>query len=233
MNGTLTRPAEYRALLGDVAPDVPFATEALGRPPDAVNFWMGGSATKVRACRGERGRSRPRPRLGTSLHKDNYENFYVVVAGRKHFTLYPPQAHPFLYEREYESAAWRPRVEGGFKGFELVPCDPPQRVPWIAFDPSLPAEERAARFPLAAHARGLRVALAPGEMLFLPAMWYHEVGQTADAAGRVVAVNFWYDMAFDHRFAAFHFLRDIAAARTRAGAPPPPPPGPAPAPGAP
>lgn len=26
----------------------------------------------------------------TSLHKDHYENIYVVIRGTKHFTLYPP-----------------------------------------------------------------------------------------------------------------------------------------------
>lgn len=32
---------EFPELICDAAPDIPWFTEALGKAPDAVNFWMG------------------------------------------------------------------------------------------------------------------------------------------------------------------------------------------------
>ena len=61
---------EFKALLNDIPQDIPFATEALGKKPDAVNFWLGNS------------------RSVTSFHRDHYENIYHVVAGTKRFILY-------------------------------------------------------------------------------------------------------------------------------------------------
>ncbi|KAG9015503.1 hypothetical protein FRB94_000108 [Tulasnella sp. JGI-2019a] len=63
---------ELKPLSGDVTPDVPWATEALDRRPDAVNLWIGDS------------------RSITSVHSDPYENIYTVIRGEKHFTLLPP-----------------------------------------------------------------------------------------------------------------------------------------------
>ena len=48
----------------------------------------------------------------TSLHKDHYENLYAVVAGEKHFILYPPTDVHFLYERPYESAQYVKAEDG-------------------------------------------------------------------------------------------------------------------------
>ena len=42
--------------------------QALGKPPDAVNLWLGGD------------------RSVSSLHKDPYENFYCVLSGCKEVT---------------------------------------------------------------------------------------------------------------------------------------------------
>eukprot|EP00983_Pelagomonas_calceolata_P066709 1149168-Pelagomonas_calceolata.AAC.1 len=45
-------------------------------------------------------------------------------------------------------------------------------------------------------------AVGPGDLLYLPACWYHRVSQTCSQSAQghdyVVAVNFWYDMAFSH-----------------------------------
>ncbi|EKM59074.1 uncharacterized protein PHACADRAFT_249267, partial [Phanerochaete carnosa HHB-10118-sp] len=65
-------PSEFRTLLTDVPDQLPFATEALGNPPDAVNLWIGDS------------------RSVTSIHSDPYENIYSVIRGSKTFTVFPP-----------------------------------------------------------------------------------------------------------------------------------------------
>ena len=77
--------SEYSALLEDVPEEIDFASIALGRKPDAVNFWLGNSKSI------------------TSFHRDHYENVYHVVAGTKQFLLYVPVvyvAYTFLFNFE-------------------------------------------------------------------------------------------------------------------------------------
>lgn len=46
----------------------------------------------------------------------------------------------------------------------------------------------------------LIVDVNAGEMLFLPALWYHKVEQECDQDGLCIAVNYWYDMDYDFRY---------------------------------
>lgn len=48
-------PTELPQLLPDLEPHVPWASEALGKMPDAVNFWLG-EAAAVTSCRYQVGR---------------------------------------------------------------------------------------------------------------------------------------------------------------------------------
>ncbi|CAH1786743.1 unnamed protein product [Owenia fusiformis] len=70
--------AEFSEIIDDAEKEIPWASEALGKCPDAVNFWMGDG------------------RAVTSMHKDHYENLYCVVSGQKHFILHPPTDLPFI-----------------------------------------------------------------------------------------------------------------------------------------
>ncbi|KAF8312558.1 cupin-like domain-containing protein [Cantharellus anzutake] len=80
--------SEMEALKDDVPRDVPWVTQALGHPPDAVNIWIGDHRSK------------------TSVHSDPYENLYTVVRGTKHFTLFPPTEGHLLSERLYPRAIY-------------------------------------------------------------------------------------------------------------------------------
>ncbi|KAG8049828.1 hypothetical protein GUJ93_ZPchr0009g951 [Zizania palustris] len=79
---------EYAAVAGDVDAHVPWASEALGCLPEAVNLWIGSASSQ------------------TSFHKDHYDNIYVVVSGEKHFLLLPPTEHHRLYVRDYPAARY-------------------------------------------------------------------------------------------------------------------------------
>ncbi|MES1907072.1 MAG: hypothetical protein MHM6MM_000259 [Cercozoa sp. M6MM] len=128
----------------------------------------------------------------TSCHQDFYENLMLVVRGQKHLLLMPPQCLPWLRKREYPCGRWDKQSDGTW----TVRRDPDnQRVEWIDLD--------------AAQWHGLhvrRVTLSPGDMLYLPAMWYHRVEQSSGDEGATVAVNWWHDMDFltpnyvSHRF---------------------------------
>nr|XP_055134819.1 bifunctional peptidase and (3S)-lysyl hydroxylase JMJD7 isoform X2 [Symphalangus syndactylus] len=90
-------PTELPQLLPDLESHVPWASEALGKMPDAVNFWLGEAAAV------------------TSLHKDHYENLYCVVSGEKHFLLHPPSDRPFIPYEMYTPATYQLTEEGTFK----------------------------------------------------------------------------------------------------------------------
>ena len=137
---------EYISLFSDVPKDVPFARIALGKDPDAVNLWIGNSKSV------------------TAMHKDNYENIYVQVLGRKHFVLLPSLCHPCVNEQPLRPATYK----RGDSGMQLEMDFNTQSVPFAIWDPDRP-EQNATRF---SHlARPMRVTLNPGDMLYLPAMW--------------------------------------------------------------
>ena len=82
--------AEYAILFSDVPTDIPWARIALEQPPDAINFWLGNE------------------RSVTAMHRDNYENVYVQVVGRKHFVLLPPIEQPCVNELELAQYRYAP-----------------------------------------------------------------------------------------------------------------------------
>ncbi|CAK9158778.1 unnamed protein product [Ilex paraguariensis] len=43
----------------------------------------------------------------------------------------------------------------------------------------------------------------------MPSMWFHHVRQTPDGSGLTIALNYWYDMPFDIKYAYFNFLQSI------------------------
>jgi jumonji domain-containing protein 7 len=40
-------------------------------------------------------------------------------------------------------------------------------------------------------------------------MWFHHVSQTPGDGGYTIAVNYWYDMQFDIKYAYFNFLQSL------------------------
>ncbi|XXH00773.1 hypothetical protein Hte_007124 [Hypoxylon texense] len=136
---------EYSFLYAQVPPSIPFARIALQKNPDAVNMWIGSSKSV------------------TAMHRDNYENVYVQVAGAKHFVLLPALCQPCVNERELVPASYSRR------GDRLrLQTEDGDKVPFAVWDPDSP-DVRATKY---SHlAKPLRVTLNPGDMLYLPAMW--------------------------------------------------------------
>ncbi|KAK2009407.1 phospholipase A2 [Colletotrichum eremochloae] len=196
---------EYLPLSSQVPSSIPFARIALDREPDAVNLWIGAS------------------RSVTALHKDNYENIYVQVRGRKHFALLPPCCHPCVNERALTPATYvrrDDRLELGLDrtedraGSEKRNDEAPDAVPFATWDPDLPDINAT---PYSHLAKAVRVTLEPGDMLYLPAMWYHKVSQSCpeDGDGFVLAVNYWYDMEFSGPlYPLSAFLRNVSLQTT-------------------
>ncbi|KQY28062.1 transcriptional regulator [Caulobacter sp. Root487D2Y] len=117
--------------------------------------------------------ARPRVWLGNAsrvaCHYDTYDNLACVVAGRRRFTLYPPDAIGDLY---------------------VGPIDHTMAGQPVALAAGAePGDPRFPRFE-AARDRAAVVELAPGDALYLPKLWWHQV-EALDS--RNLLVNYWWD----------------------------------------
>lgn len=115
----------------------------------------------------------PRVWIGTgstvACHFDTQDNLACVAAGRRRFTLYPPDAIGDLY---------------------VGPIDHTLAGQPISLATQAPDADRD--FPRfdAARRRALTVELLPGDALYLPKLWWHEVEATAPFN---ILVNYWWD----------------------------------------
>jgi len=103
------------------------------------------------------------PHTSTPLHRDMAENIFFQILGRKRFFLYPPAASPWLYSNAFRSA---------------LPN-------YSRFDPETPDYER---FPLSREVQPVEVILQPGDALYLPSRWWHQV-RSLDVSA---SFNFWF-----------------------------------------
>ncbi|KAM4085333.1 hypothetical protein ACJW30_10G019200 [Castanea mollissima] len=102
-------------------------------------------------------------------------------------------------------------LESGEFALELE--KPARYVPWCSVNPCLSPENMEAemsKFPLYFNGpKPFQCTVKPGQILYLPSMWFHHVRQSPDAGGRTIAINYWYDMQFDIKYAYFNFLKSI------------------------
>jgi len=104
-----------------------------------------------------------------SCHYDTFDNLACVVAGERRFTLYPPDAIGDLY---------------------VGPIDHTMSGPPVSLAAgTAPGDPRYPRFE-AARERAVTAELKPGDVLYLPKLWWHQVEATSPFN---VLVNFWWD----------------------------------------
>lgn len=101
----------------------------------------------------------------TPLHSDPYEkhNFHAVIKGEKRFVIYSPDDRELLAPYSSEE-----RIEQ----FSQVDIDNPDLN----------------RFPGFVKAQGWECFLRPGDLLFLPMWWWHQVYTLSPA----ISVNLWW-----------------------------------------
>lgn len=140
------------------------------------------------------------------MHKDPYENIYCVVNGYKDFILHPPTDRPWIPYKNYKIATYFEEKPGKFliKPRENYPSLPKSEcdegvVPWICIDPLAPDFDT---HPHYRNSSPLHVRVHAGDALYLPSLWYHHVRQSHGC----VAVNYWYDMQYDVKYAYHRFL---------------------------
>jgi len=115
---------------------------------------------------------RPRIWIGNRIqvapHYDVKENIACCVAGRRRFTLFPPEQIANLYPGP----------------FELTPAGTPVSM----VDPLAPDLGAYPRFT-EAWATARQTTLAPGDAIYIPYLWWHGVESLDDLN---VLVNYWW-----------------------------------------
>ncbi|XP_064625437.1 bifunctional peptidase and (3S)-lysyl hydroxylase JMJD7-like [Lineus longissimus] len=172
---------EFQEIAADAGLEIPWATEAFGKKPDAVNFWMG------------------EEKAVTSMHKDHYENLYCVIHGEKQFIIIPPTDQPFVPYGEYQAAKYVVHEDGSY---DVVDDMETGKVPWIPVDPETPDLEK---YPKYKRAKPYVIRVEKGETLYLPSLWFHHVRQSQGC----IAVNFWYDMEYDIKYNYHKFVEGL------------------------
>jgi hypothetical protein len=104
-----------------------------------------------------------------SCHCDTFDNLACVVAGRRRFTLYRPETIADLY---------------------VGPIDFTMAGPPVALAVgSAPGDPRYPKFE-AVRDQALIAELEPGDVLYLPKLWWHQVEATEPLN---LLVNYWWD----------------------------------------
>ncbi|KAK7112810.1 hypoxia-inducible factor 1-alpha inhibitor-like [Littorina saxatilis] len=102
----------------------------------------------------------------TPVHYDEQQNFFAQVHGFKRFLLFDPSMFGCLYP---------------YPVFH-----PHDRQSQVDFD-----NPDFDRFPRLRELKGRQAILGPGDVLYLPVYWWHQV-ESVPGYGMTVSVNFWY-----------------------------------------
>jgi jumonji domain-containing protein 7 len=116
----------------------------------------------------------------TQLHYDGQNNFFAQLHGTKEFTVFAPEDTQYLYPFPLDS---------------LFPHG-------SHVDPDQPDAERQPKY---AYAKPMRFTVQAGELLFLPAFWWHRV----KAHSVSISINFWWPASLSQYVSAPNSFRNL------------------------
>ena len=106
------------------------------------------------------------PHVIAHCHYDGYHNFYTQLYGTKKFTLFRPTNWPGLYPYPF-----------------LHPSHAQAQVN------ASEREESGQLYPLVKEVEAVEVVLEPGDLLYMPPLWFHQV----ESMSVSISVNVWTD----------------------------------------
>jgi hypothetical protein len=230
-DSNLSRPelASLKAHLPATPP--PFALPVLG-DPDATNIWIGNAQSVTSTHRDPyenlylvvKGRKQfvlYAPVEEICLHAT------MVRTGRWTFDEDTEKFNIIMDEDVGEDMDDDHPDDGEAQGEDAIPsvCDTPSsdetstssnanpaKIPWIPIDPLHPPPPSSALYPYYKHARPLTLTVEEGQILYLPAGWFHHVTQecgqwegededengfkTTPTPAPCIALNYWFDMDY-------------------------------------
>ena len=149
---------------------------------DMKNIWFGNGKT-----------------LG-KLHFDAYDNLLCQISGSKNLLISPPYNNSHFYEGHLREAVlsltdlYSP-IERKMDGLSQTTA--------MVMSPVDIKNINSSRFPLFEKARFMNCTINPGDVLYLPSFWWHEVQSTPDEREEIqrnIAVNFWYKPFLEKSF---------------------------------
>jgi hypothetical protein len=114
--------------------------------------------------------------LNTRPHYDTYDNFLVQVMGRKLVRLFSPVASDNMYPYSIQD--------------DLFPNDSPVYISRIMNTDFI----NYSQFPKLKNVECFESILEPGDLLFIPSGWWHEV-KSLDLS---ISVNFWWKIKLEN-----------------------------------
>lgn len=102
----------------------------------------------------------------TPTHYDEQQNFFGQLKGQKRFLLFSPEQYECLYPHPF----WHPHDRQSQVDLEKPDLD---------------------KFPNFKRLHGYEAIVDPGDVLYLPMYWWHQV-ESSQHGGYTVSVNFWY-----------------------------------------
>lgn len=154
-------------LIPRAPPVITESSKLLRNPPEASNLWIG----SIRTC--------------SRLHNDNYENIFVQVSGRKRFYLIPPSHVYGLHEQFLVPARYDLRGDG-----TLELCEDTELAYRVLFPTVDPSNPETFNDIYTDHCKVYTIDLEPGDALFIPCLWYHQVEIISHDLN--LSVNYWY-----------------------------------------
>ncbi|KAA8917207.1 hypothetical protein TRICI_000658 [Trichomonascus ciferrii] len=187
--------SEFAPLVEDALLTIPWAESVLQSSPEAVNLWIGKGDTTSR------------------LHNDNYENIFVQLQGRKKIYLIPPGDayaldEKFLIDATYVYDPKDPlkfhiqiddehepiKVPGSATKDMLEQISQQYKRSRIMFPTVNPADSATFNPIFKGHCKVYKVVLEPGDMLYIPSLWYHQV-EIEESSGLCISLNYWYPVS--------------------------------------
>lgn len=102
----------------------------------------------------------------TSVHYDEQQNFFAQVRGHKRCVLFSPDQFKSLYPFPVHHPHDR-QSQVNLENLNLK------------------------KFPKAAELKGMHTILEPGDVLYIPVYWWHQI-ESLPKKGVTVSINFWY-----------------------------------------
>lgn len=128
------------------------------------------------------------------MHSDNYDNIYVQIQGTKRIWLVPPGEVDCCKEKFLKAATYDLQDEK----FVIKIDEPPSTVLFPTVDPRGPEFIPCTKYVL---------DLKPGQVLYIPALWYHQVEIIDDGDAINMSVNYWHTPNPSENWANWDFMR--------------------------
>ena len=130
------------------------------------------------------------------LHFDPYDNFLCQLSGKKQLTLFEPHNNYNLYEGHIQEAILSYNLQSN-KFMQDKVLDSTSMV-MSPVDIANPDIDRFFNFTKAIP---MKCLLKEGDVLYMPAFWWHEVqSYPHEKDRRNLAVNFWYEPFFNKEY---------------------------------